>query len=95
MEISFLHISPTKYIGTIKVFYKKIIIARINELEKQLREARQEQSGDKDLTEKVTELEISAAIKEEEKGNLQLRIMELEEAISSEVCYFFLLNQKY
>ena len=66
-----------------------MILARINELEKQLREARQEQSEDKDLTEKVTELEISAAIKEEEKGNLQLRIMELEEAISSEVCYFF------
>ena len=66
----------------------KIILARINELEKQLREARQEQSEDKDLTEKVTELEISAAIKEEEKGNLQLRIMELEEAISSEVCFF-------
>ena len=33
----------------------------------------------------MTELEISLAEREEEKGNLQLRILELEETISSEV----------
>ena len=36
------------------------------------------------------QLEICLAEKEEEKGNLQLRILELEETISAEVllCYF-------
>ena len=34
---------------------------------------------------KVINLEISLAEREEEKGNLQLRILELEETISTEV----------
>ena len=68
-----------------------IFKARINELEKQLRESRLDANEDKELAERVAELEISSALKEEEKGNLQLKIMELEEAINTEVKTYFIL----
>ena len=53
---------------------------RVEELEGRLRGEGGEESADR-----LVNLEISLAEREEEKGNLQLRILELEETISAEV----------
>ena len=53
---------------------------RVEELEGRLRGEGGEESADR-----LVDLEISLAEREEEKGNLQLRILELEETISAEV----------
>ena len=56
------------------------LIGRVEELEGHLRGEGGEESSDR-----LVNLEISLAEREEEKGNLQLRILELEETISAEV----------
>ena len=56
------------------------LIGRVEELEGRLRGEGGEESSDR-----LVNLEISLAEREEEKGNLQLRILELEETISAEV----------
>ena len=56
------------------------MLGRVTELETRLRAGMQgEEEG------RFADLEISLAEREEEKGNLQLRILELEEIISTEV----------
>ena len=57
-----------------------LLSGRVEELEGRLRGEGGEESADR-----LVDLEISLAEREEEKGNLQLRILELEETISAEV----------
>ena len=70
-----------------------MFLGRVAELEGRLREGRH---GDDEG--RIADLEIFLAEREEEKGNLQLRILELEEIISTEVIinsthYHFILMQ--
>ena len=66
-----------------------LCLARVSELERRLREGREEGEGTE-----VAELEIQLAEREEEKGSLQLRILELEETISTEVNIYILTTKR-
>ena len=46
---------------------------------------KEERAGEGEAGERLINLEINLAEREEEKGNLQLRVLELEETINSEV----------